>query len=173
MQRLLLNLALYQLAWLACVIGAAARQPGWGYAAASATVLWHLWQAARPAKEMVLLATATIVGAAFETGLVGSGWVRMAPELLVAGFFPLWMVALWAAFATTLNVALRPLRSRVGLVAVLALVGAPLAYAGGARLGALELHDAPLATLAVAGGWALLLPLLLRAAQRFDGFATA
>ena len=45
------------------------------------------------------------------------------------------MVALWAAFATTLNVSLRALRQRYLLSAVLAAVGAPLAYYAGARAG--------------------------------------
>jgi hypothetical protein len=173
MTRVLLNLALYQLAWFGCVLGAAVREPAWGYATVSLAVLWHLGRAPKPMRESLLLLAVVAVGALFELLLVQSGWVSMAPELLVAGVLPLWMVALWAAFGTTLNIALRALRDRGGLVAVLALVGAPLAYAAGARLGAFEFNNPPFAIAAVAAGWALLLPLLLRAARRLDGYAMA
>jgi hypothetical protein len=95
----------------------------------------------------------------------------MAPELLTAGVFPLWMVALWAAFATTFNISLRSLRDRPGIVALLSLAGAPLAYAAGARLGAFAWQDATAALAVIALGWALLLPALLAVARRFDGYA--
>ena len=171
MIRLVVNIALYQLAWLACVMGAAAYQPLWGYAAAGAAVAWHLWQAPRALPEGLLLLAAAVVGAVFEAFLVRAGWVRVAPELLTAGIVPLWMVALWAAFATTFNVSLRTLRAKPWLVAVLGLAGGPLAYAAGERLGAFAWQDAVAALVAIGLGWGLLLPLLLKAARRLDGYA--
>jgi hypothetical protein len=78
---------------------------------------------------------------------------------------------LWANFATTLNVSLRPLRERLGLAALLGVIGAPLAYFGGSRLGALELVEAVPALLAIGAGWLFLSPLLFLAARRFDGYA--
>jgi hypothetical protein len=122
---------------------------------------------------VLLVLAATVVGAVFEAVLVQLGWVRMAPELLTAGVLPLWMVALWAAFATTFNTSLRTLRGRPGIVALLALAGAPLAYAAGARLGAFAWKDATAALGVIAVGWALLLPALLVVARRFDGYAAA
>jgi hypothetical protein len=114
-----------------------------------------------------------LFGAAFETLLVATSWVNMAPALLLRDITPLWMVALWAAFATTLNVSLRALRPHYLLSAILAAVGAPLAYYAGAKLGALQWVDEAPALLLIALGWALLTPLLMKSAQRFDGFATA
>ena len=61
------------------------------------------------------------IGVVFETLLAASGWVRAESNLVnAAGFAPLWMVALWACFATTLNVSLRALRRKYLLVSVLA-----------------------------------------------------
>ena len=173
MSRVVTNLLLYQLAWFACVMGAAAQRPVWGYAAVAAAIGWHLWRAPRPGREALLVLAATAVGAVFEAVLVQLGWVRMAPELLTAGVLPLWMVALWAAFATTFNVSLRSLRDRPGLVALLSLAGAPLAYAAGARLGAFAWQDAIAGLGIIATGWAVMLPMLLGVARRFDGYAAS
>lgn len=165
------NILLYQGAWFAAVFGAAYGHPSLGLAAALAAVAVHLVTAPRPERELALIGIAVATGLLFETLLVASGWVRMPPGSLFAQVTPLWMVALWAAFATTLNVGLRSLRHRYGLCALLAGIGAPLAYHAGARLGALEWIDALPALAAIALGWAVAMPLLMRSAQRFDGFS--
>ena len=169
--RLLANVLVYQCAWLACVLSAAAQRPWIGVTVACAAVLLHLCIAPRPQREWPLIALATVAGTAFESLLFASGWVRSAPVLLVGSILPLWMVALWAAFATTLHVALRALRRRYLVTALIAAMGAPLAYQAGAALGALQWVQATPALLLVATAWAVMLPLLMRAAQRFDGFA--
>jgi hypothetical protein len=162
--RVAVNVIAYQCAWFACVLGAAAQRPAWGLAAAAAVVLWHLHTATTPWDELRLVAVAILTGAIFESLLAASGWVRMQPAL---------MVALWAAFATTLNVSLRSLRPHYAWSAALAAVCAPLAYYGGSRLGALQWEDERSALLAIAIGWAVLMPMLMKTAQRFDGFAPA
>jgi Protein of unknown function (DUF2878) len=168
----MLNVVVYQCAWFACVMSAAAQQPWIGIAVAIAAVLLHLAIAPAPRRELPLILLATLAGVLFESLLVASGWVRSAPVLLVGSIVPMWMVSLWAVFATTLNVSLRGLRHRFLLMAAIAAIGAPLAYAAGAAMGALQWVHATPALLLVAGGWAVLMPLLLRAAQRFDGYAT-
>lgn len=168
----LANVAIYQIVWIACVAGAARGQAIVGIGAAAAAVALHLALAHEPLRELRLIGLAALLGGAFESLLLASGWVRMDAGLLVGGVVPLWMVALWAAFATTLNVSLRALRSRYLLVALLAAATAPLAYYGGMRLGALEWTQALPAAAMIAAGWAVLLPLLMRSAQRYDGFAT-
>lgn len=169
--RIAANVLLYQAGWAACVLGAAHGMPWVAALAAAFVVGWHLVVAAWPLRELALVALAAAAGAAFETLLVQSGWVRYAAATPLAWAAPLWMLALWAIFATTLNVSLRALRGRPALAALLGAVGAPLAYAGGARLGALELVASGAALAAIAAGWALLTPLLVGAARRFDGFA--
>jgi len=166
----IVNVVLYQAGWLACVLGAAHGMPWAGVVAAAAIVAWHLSRAGQPRAEARLIAAAIVVGAVFETLLVQAGWVRYAEGALVAGTAPVWMVALWAMFATTLNVSLRPLRTHPWVAAVLGAVGAPLAYYAGARLGALQLADFHAGLAAIAIGWAWLTPLLLASARRNDGF---
>lgn len=168
--RIAVNVIAYQCAWFACVLGMAQQRPLLGLSVAVATVLIHLLAARAPRRELVLVGVALATGLAFESGLVASGWVRMQSPPYQAGGLPWLLVVLWGAFATTLNVALRTIRHRYLVCAVLAAVGAPLAYAAGARLGAIEWVAALPALLVISIGWAVLLPMLMRVAQRFDGF---
>jgi hypothetical protein len=168
-----MNVIAYQCAWFACVLGAAAQHPVIGMLVVAGVIGWHMRCAAEPRRELGLIGIAVLLGAAFETVLAASGWVRMEPSPLLGSFVPLWMVTLWAAFATTLNVALRALRSRYLLSAVLAGAGAPLAYHAGSGLGALHWIEQTPALALIALGWASLMPLLMKTAQRFDGFARA
>jgi hypothetical protein len=80
---------------------------------------------------------------------------------------------MWMLFATTLNVSLRWLR-RFPLAAIaLGAIGGPLAYWGGARLGAMEFTAPVAATAALAIGWGALTPFLVWLARRFDGCSPA
>jgi hypothetical protein len=164
------NALLFQAGWFACVLGAAQGLPWIGAIIAVLVIGWHLARAADPRREVALIAAAGVLGLVFETLLVQSGWVRFDSGMLVAGVAPYWMVALWAIFATTLNVSLRVLRSRLGLAAALGAVGGPAAYYGGAQLGALELATAGAALMTIAAGWAVFVPALLGAARRLDGY---
>jgi hypothetical protein len=169
---LVVNVVLFQLGWFACVLGAARGLPWLGVGVAALVLAWHLARAAQPRRELALVAAAALIGVVFETLLVQSGWLRFDERgMLLAGTAPVWMVALWALFATTINVAMRALRSRLVVAALLGALGAPLAYWGGARLGAVELASAGAALAAIGIGWAVLTPLLFAAARRWDGYA--
>lgn len=170
---IVVNMLLFQAGWFACVLGAAAGRPWIGAAAALAIVAWHLARALRPLRELALVAAAVVAGAVFETLLVQSGWVRFDQGVLVAGTAPYWMVALWAIFATTLNVSLRALRPYPWLAALFGAIGGPAAYWAGAGLGAMEFVAAGLALAAIGAGWAVLAPALFGAARRLDGYAPA
>jgi Protein of unknown function (DUF2878) len=165
------NAVLFQCGWFACVLGAANGAPWIGLAAVGAVAAWHLARASERGPELSLLLLTLLVGMLFETLLAQTGWVRFEAGVVIAGAAPAWMAALWANFATTLNVSLRPLRDRLGLAALLGAVGAPLAYYSGSRLGALEMTAAVPALVAVGAGWLLLSPLLFLAARRLDGYA--
>jgi hypothetical protein len=167
----LLNVALFQAGWWACVLGAVDEQPWIGVTAVAVILALHVARAARPRREWALAAIAAVAGALFENALARSGWVRYGAAGSSAAFAPLWIVAMWPLFATTLNVSLRRMRAHPGLAALLGLIGGPLAYYAGARLGALDLASPGMALAAIAVGWAILTPALCAAALRFDGYA--
>jgi hypothetical protein len=165
------NALLFQAGWFAAVLGAARDLPWAGVLAIAVVAAVHLARAARPLKELALLCLALAAGAAFETLLVQSGWLRFEGGMIAAGTAPLGMVALWANFATTLNVSMRLLRSRLLLAALFGAIGAPFAYYAGAKLGAVDLVETLPALLAIGAGWLVLCPLLFVAARRLDGYA--
>lgn len=164
------NFVLFQAAWFTSVIGAANDRAWLGLVAIAAAATWHLARAERPARELALLAIAALLGIVFETLLVQTGLTRYGSNE-IPGLAPLWMMAMWVLFATTLNVTLRGLQQRTWLAVLLGAVGGPLAYFGGERLGALHFGSRGLALIVIALGWALLTPLLLRVAARCDGYA--
>ena len=169
---LVANVALFQAGWFACVLGASYGRPWIGAIAAALIVSWNALRAAHPSRELALVGVAAALGALFETVLLQSGFVHFAVGTVVDGAAPYWMVALWAIFATTLNVSLRWLRAYPVLGALLGGIGGPLAYYAGARLGALEFAAAGAALAAIAIGWAVLTPVLLATARRLDGYAS-
>jgi hypothetical protein len=168
---ILTNALLFQLGWFAAVLGAAGDLPWIGVLAAAAIAAVHLARAARPLPELALLTVAVVAGAGFDTLIVQAGWLRFDSGMLVAGTAPVWMVALWANFATTLNVSMRLLRSRLLVAALFGAIGAPLAYYAGGKLGAVEFIATGPALGAIAAGWFVLCPLLFVAARRLDGYA--
>lgn len=167
----IVNLLLFQAGWFVCVLSAAGGRPWIGAIAVACIVAWHLARASRPLRELALIGAAIAAGTLFETLLVQTGWVRFGNGVLIDGTAPYWMIALWANFATTLNVSLRAFRSYPWLAAAFGAFGAPAAYYAGAKLGAMEFTAAGLALTAIGVGWALLSPALFGAARRLDGYA--
>jgi hypothetical protein len=163
------NLLLFQAGWFACVLGAARGFPWQGALVALLIAAFIAIRSPHPLDELVLIAVAALVGFAFDSALALAGWVDFEgamPTQLVA---PVWMVALWALFATTLNVSLRWLREWPALGVLFGAIGGPVAYYAGERLGALQFADPLPGLVAVAAGWALATPLLVGLAQRLEG----
>ncbi len=162
------NFVAFQFGWFACVLGAAHGYALEGALIALAIVAAHVALAARPGRELALVAAAAATGAVADSLLAASGWLRYDTGVLVEGTAPYWIVAMWALFATTLNVSMRALRSRLWLGALLGLAGGPAAYFAGAQLGALTLAQWMPALAALAAGWALATPMLLALALRLE-----
>lgn len=168
---LLPSFVLFQAGWFAAVLGAANGLPWMGPLAAGVVIAWHLFRAADRIREAQLAGIAILLGLGFETVPVALGWVSF-PEHS-ASLAPLWMIALWANFATTLNTTLRNLRPHTLLLAALGGIGGPLAYWGGVKAGAMVWHEPMVMVIWLAMGWALLTPLLGRLAIRLDGYRNA
>ncbi|HCU53076.1 MAG TPA: DUF2878 domain-containing protein [Gammaproteobacteria bacterium] len=166
----IINFALFQFGWFACVLGAAWALPWAGTGIALAIVTGHLLVASQPRAELKLLVIAAGIGLVFDSALAMLGWIAFPTGVLVAGLAPHWMVALWLLFATTLNVSLGWLKRYPLLSVLFGAVGGPLAYYGGSKLGALDFVEMTPALIALAIGWAVITPLLVQLAKRFDGF---
>lgn len=164
------NFILFQVAWFACVLGGARGLPWIGPAVVAVVAAYHLSRVPNPKAEFSLLALAAGIGAAFDSALAATGWLSYPSGQWHPLLAPYWMVALWVAFATTLNVSLRWLKGRPLLGLALGAVGGPLAYLAGAQLGGVTFHEPVLALTALAFGWAIITPTLVLSATQLDGW---
>jgi len=132
----LLNAALFQGAWFACVLGGAVGSSVWGAGAvlalAAFAALRDRWRT-----DLVLASIAAAVGFGLDTlwiraGILDYGGVTFAPA---------WIVLLWVGVGLTLNHSLALFAPRPWLGGLLAGLGAPLSYLGGERLGAVVVPD--------------------------------
>lgn len=156
-----INALLYQLGWIACVVGGNA----WALLALALFVPLHRRCCVpRPAEwGFVLLAAA--LGLAMDLGWQRAGVITFH-GVIGFGVAP-WLVVLWLMFATTLTHALAALQTRLALAALLGAIAGPASYLAGIALGA---ASTPLAAwrfaALLAAGWLLLMPLLAWLARR-------
>jgi len=168
--RTLLNIACFQLGWFACVLGAAQSMPWIGPLVAVPVIALHLYQADNSRLEIVLMLIAAFVGSLFDQSLLSLGLIKFTSGSMHGYLLPLWMVTLWLLFATTLNVSLRWMRGRPVVAVIFGVVGGPLAYMGGVKLGAMQFLQPPPLLIALAIGWGIFMPALLWLSTRLDGF---
>ena len=114
---------------------------------------------------------ALLIGLIWDSFLVSQGLTKYQHGQLLPGLAPHWIIALWALFATTLNLSLRWLRSSLWVAALFGAIGGPMAYLAGSKLGSVTFSSTSTAMLALAAGWAIFTPLLVSLAVRLDGFA--
>ena len=169
MKRLVINVLAFQVGWFSCVIGAANGYPLVGPVVTLLVVAVHLALAYQPRTELMLILFAGVAGACFDSLLLQTGWVAYPNGILLPGLAPYWIVAMWLLFATTLNVSMRWLHRNYVAAAFLGMVGGPLSYLGGARLGGLVFVDMTSALVALGIGWAVMMPLLAWVSKRHDG----
>ena len=166
--RLLAALVVFESAWFACVLGAAHGWPWAGIGVVLVVVAASVAWSAKPAVEAALVAAAVAVGLAWDTAMLQLGWIAYAEPGPLPMLAPAWILTLWALLAIALREPLRWLHARLPLAALLGALGGPLSYAGAERLGACMLSRPVEATIALAIGWAAMLPLLLALARRWD-----
>ncbi len=170
---------LFQIGWFACVLGAAKQMPWLGVSFFALFLIWHLSQAKQAKLELMLVLIAIVIGGIFDQLMTQNKLLIYQAHDFTA-LPPAWILALWAEFAMTLNVSLRWLKQIKSrnmqlhwrwLIAVLfGAIGGPLAYMGAEKLGAVTLNSMPASHIALSVGWAILTPLLLMLAQKFDGY---
>jgi len=169
MKAIVMNAVVFQIGWLCCVLAGANHVPWLGTLTALLIVAWHVSHANSPHNELLLILSAGIIGAVWDSLLVYAGLLQYPSGTLIEDTAPHWIVAMWMLFATTLNVSLRWLKQRPVLAAALGAVAGPAAYFAGYRLGGVEIPALIPAMTALALGWAMLMPILIALSNRLDG----
>ena len=146
----------FQVTWFACVLG---RDP-WLPAIAAMFAL-HFLLVPSGVKEFKRIAPVAGAGIVTDAILTALGVFNFGNV-----FIPLWLIALWFAFATTLQRALAVFGRKLWIAALIGAVAVPLNYGAGAKMGAVDL---PLGTGTTATSlivvWFFLLPSLYRLAK--------
>ncbi|MFM7056582.1 MAG: DUF2878 domain-containing protein [Planctomycetota bacterium] len=157
-----LNFLMYQVGWLACVIGASMGAGGPAAAFAGLLVVAHICLAAEAFVELQLTLTAMLAGCVVDGVCIWAGILRFSDHGILPGLPPFWMTVLWMQFATTLRYSLSWLQGHLLLAGISGLIGAPAAFLGGARLGAVELSSPAFPGLLILGIlWSMAMPLLV------------
>lgn len=170
-----INLIAFQCAWLALALSAAQGLAEFGIAAALAVIAIHLFRSPDATAEAKLLAAAFVIGIMIESAVMAGGFLAFEQSGMLSGpigqMAPLWLLVLWPAFATLLNITFRAFRNWIVGAALFGAIFVPIAYFAGARLGAMILPDPQLLSLSVIGlAWAVALPALCIFARHCDGW---
>ena len=155
--------------WFACVLSAARGQSWIGVTLCAVLVMAHIFFARKPPPELKFILVVTIIGAIWESVLVWAGLLSYSGGALAQDLAPYWIAALWALFAAQFNTTYNWLKPRIGVAALLGAFAGPLSFRAGATLGAVRFEKPWPATLALAIGWACLLPTLVLLSRRWDG----
>lgn len=164
------SLVAYQAVWFAAVIGAA---HGRVWPAMVALLIYAVGQLSLShtrRADLLLPATAIILGFLVDGTLARTGMARYDVTWLSGGLAPIWILALWAAFSMTFTKSLAYLQKRLWIGALFGAIGGPLAYLGAARtFGVVRFSDpAWHGLLWLAIGWGLATPALAWLAARWS-----
>jgi len=120
-----INAIVFELVWLAAV-GGAGQGLWWAGALALSVFFGYQVRASAHARaDAMLAALACVFGFIADSLFARSGLVAYAAAVPSAHWAPLWIVALWANLALTLNHSLAFLQQRLPLAALLGAIAAP------------------------------------------------
>ena len=168
---MLQNFLLFQIGWFSCVLGGASNDYYLsGVIVVAAVIVIHLARASNIQHEIALIGITAIIGTVWDSSLTLAGLFVFANGVFYSGMVPLWIIAMWALFATTLNVSMKWMKNKYLLASLFGAIGGPVAYYAGYRLGAVEFSNTLIALVAVGIGWAIIMPLLMVLTKRFNGY---
>ena len=163
------NLVLFKVVWALSLYGVISNWPSLGPLALIAFVLCHAWLAPTVKADFMVAMIAMAVGLLLDTLYLRVGLIAYNGNEFWSGAAPLWIIALWANFALTMNGCLAWLQDRRWLASFLAFISGPLSYVGGIALGvATVTGDAWLLYATIGIAWAITVPVLLSTATQFS-----
>lgn len=170
----LANFAGMQIAWFACVLGAAHDLVWAGCLTGLAFIAFHFAWVRDRRPDAIVAAAALLIGIVSETLNHGAGVYTVTSDLLPAPAPPSWLLILWVAFALAIRHSMGWMRGRYVVGAVLGAVAGPLSWRGGASLGAVTFGDLSVPWWLTLGiEWGIAMPLLLLVAARAEQRAAA
>jgi Protein of unknown function (DUF2878) len=161
-----LNFVLFQAGWFATILLAADDEPILATGAGVAFVVLHLLLVRDRGTELKLLLPSLPFGLVVDSIFASTGAVEYR-DAIAPGLCSPWILATWLLFAATVRHSFRWILGKRLVPLVLGAIVAPISYAGGARLGAVEFGE-PFARSVVIIGvvWGIAMMLIVMYADR-------
>jgi len=158
---IIVNAILFQITWFACVIGSTYNLILPGALACMALFIWQWSPKRRHPTDGLLVITSIILGLSVDSLWLQLELFSFTYQWPIEGVAPAWIIILWIGFALTINHSLGWLKMHPLLPALMGLIGGPLSYLAGAKLGAMNYQADHLLICASLGiVWAIALTLL-------------
>jgi len=165
----IINAVLFQITWFACVIGSSYNLLWPGVLSCVLLAAYQLVPKRRHPSDLKLVFFAIILGGIIDTLWLQMGFISFNNQWPVNNVSPVWMITLWVAFALTINHSLSWLKQHPLLPALMGLIGGPLSYLAGEKLGALNYHsDTLLVCSSIGIVWSLALTLFYSLSFKSD-----
>jgi hypothetical protein len=126
----MLSILLFVMAMVACILGAGLGWPMVGPLVVAVQLTTASFRAADPRREIGLIAAIAVVGTLVESGWIAAGVYAVPPEATASAWLcPLWLTAVWIAWALSLHGWLWPLAGRPLRAALCGAILGPAWYA--------------------------------------------
>ena len=164
-----INHLFFQLAWPACVVGAAYGQVWPSLVWVGLFACWQLQPTRSHPNDWLLIGLFCLTGILLDLIWIRSGLLAYSTAWPWSNVTPLWLLMLWVALALSVNHSLAFFRRHWLLWALILSVASPFSYWVAARVGAVVWLAEPwLVVLALGPAWALMVGLLFFFAHRMD-----
>lgn len=153
MQKLLLNIALFQIGWFVCILFGSV----WAVAYSLLALLGHFYVSNRRVDDLLAVLLCLIIGLAHDTLLIHAGVLVFAES---AAWPPLWITCLWLLMGVTLNHSMQWVYDRPWVSAALGAIAGPASYFAGVQLSSAQWAGSVVYALCmIAALWLVVLPL--------------
>ncbi len=160
----MINFVVFQIGWFVAILGAAYDYMPLALLLLLPIIGINLYRLENLKQNSQLLLLAVLLGLAIDSLAISLGLLSFKPAYWWPYHLaPLWMTALWALFATTINGYLKWINDYplIGLIG--AAIGGPLAYIAGEKLAALQMTPGWQTIIYLAITWTFAVFILLRA----------
>jgi hypothetical protein len=159
MKHKLINFILFQSIWFILIL-AAAHESFYGLVIGFLLILVQYWHGKLMVPDFKLILASVIVGFAHDTSLNYFKFIQYNIDFNTY-YSPVWIIGLWISFALTINHSLAWLGNKKLLQMIFGLIGGPLAYIAGEKLGAIYMINT-MTLYVLALSWACITPLLFQ-----------
>lgn len=158
-----LNMACFYGGWFICMHEAVGPTPLFGPFVVSILLFYHLVNTDSLLVDAVLIGSLALVGTFVDSAYIWMGLISFEGGYECCPFIaPLWITALWALYASSVNHSLGWLRMHYFFIAApMGMGGAISSYLVGLELGAATLYHPLLGLIVIGCVWALAVPLSL------------